>query len=119
MGPPLDQRPFEAGKQPLELALAAGEQRVRVMALRHTGAVRDIVRVAIAVEDRDRIEEVAEHARGTHARQAPADGDSVRHHEVKLMTGQVELRGGETKRPPAAFGDAITSRCDVRTARDP
>src|SRR5262249_3073232 len=90
---------LEAGEEAFELAKAARQQIMHVAGLRDS---RSKVRgrgIGIALDDRDPVDEVAEHTGSTHARQAAADhncaGDG---HGVPLLYEMHALRRKESSK---------------------
>src|SRR4029450_8685141 len=68
---------LEAGEEALELAKAARQQIVHVASLRDSRSKVVSRGIGIALDDRDPVDEVAEHTSGTHARQTAADHEGA------------------------------------------
>jgi hypothetical protein len=68
---------LEARKEALELAKAARQQIVHVACLRDSRPKVEARGIGIALDDRDAVDEVAEHTAGTHARHAATDHEGA------------------------------------------
>src|SRR5262245_53244632 len=68
---------LEAREEALELAKATRQQIVYVAGLRDSWSKVERRGIRIALDDRDPVDDVAQHTRGTHPRQAAADHDGA------------------------------------------
>ena len=101
MRPALEHHPLEAGEQRVELVSPAREQRVHVAALRHARPLQRAFRERVAIDHRDPLEKIAQHAGRAEARHAAANHNRV------LVSHQSRAFPGE---PEVFFADAAWPR---------
>ena len=84
--------PLEAGEEPLELAAPARQERVHVAPLRHACPLGRTLGKGVAVDDRDPVEVVCQHAGRAQA------GDAAPDHHCTLgrHRGSPSLRRAQT-----------------------
>src|ERR1700676_5254085 len=91
----VDRQALETGKGALVLLEPAHQQAVDVAGLRNSGAVLDAFGKTVAIEHRDAIEEIAQHAAGEQARKASANYDCMRDGHARVP-GRMLARGGDS-----------------------
>src|SRR5215510_3211883 len=82
---------FEAREETLELAQPASEQIVNVASLRNALPKVERRGIGIALDDRDRVEVVAQNAGSAHARQTAADHQSASGGHGRLLPTPANL----------------------------